>query len=349
MTAQAVEVPTHQDYLKELHAELRQQGLFEPSHFWKRKLLLWFPLFFLSYLALLVLPFGWLWLLVAPVCAVSWLTMGFVGHDAGHYALSRKPWINDVWGQIGMTFVCGMSFGYWRSRHNQHHAHCQEIGGDPDMRFGVLFSVYPNSDNWRTPLGRMFLRVQKWAFWPLSSLYWVSLRYDGVRDLFQRPKETKVDRFLMPLHWIALLIVPGLVFGWPAALLAYVSMSCLSSLMTASVFIPNHIGMRRLDAGEKLSFFEQQITTSRNISNPWLLDFYYGGLNSQIEHHLFPRVAHNRYRAMRPIVRAFCAERGIPYHEASLYRALASVGNHLGEMTAAYVSLRDERPDAVRP
>ena len=88
--------------------------------------------------------------------------------------------------------------------------------------------------------------------------------------------------------------------------------------MTASVFIPNHIGMRRLASGEKLSYLERQVTTSRDISNPQLLDFYFGGLNSQIEHHLFPRVPHNRYRAMRPIVRAFCLARGLAYQEASL-------------------------------
>jgi fatty acid desaturase len=107
--------------------------------------------------------------------------------------------------------------------------------------------------------------------------------------------------------------------------------------MTVSVFIPNHMGMRRLDEKHEVSYLEQQVTTSRNIANPALLDFYYGGLNSQIEHHLFPRVAHNRYRDMRPIVRKFCDERGIAYHEDTLYRALASVGNHLGDMTAAYL------------
>jgi fatty acid desaturase len=333
--------PSHLQYLKDLRAELEAAGLFAPTNFWRRKLLLWIPAFFLSFYGLLVLPpFGAAWLVLAPLCSVALLTMGFVGHDAGHYALSKRPWINDLWGQFGMTFLCGMSFGFWRSRHNLHHVHCQEIEGDPDMHFGVLFSVYPNSANWQTPLGRMFLAIQKWAFWPLASLYWVTLRYDGIRDLFQRPKETRIDRFLMPMHWIVLLVIPGLVFGWYAAIVAYVTVSCISSLMTASVFIPNHIGMRRLEGGQELSYFEQQITTSRNITNPPVLDFYYGGLNSQIEHHLFPRVSHDRYRAMRPIVRAFCAKRGIAYHEASLYRALASVGNHLGDMTAAYVASR---------
>jgi fatty acid desaturase len=290
---------------------------------------------------------GLLWIALAPLCAVGLLTMGFAGHDAGHGALSRSRWVNDFWGQFCMTFLCGMSFGFWRSRHNLHHSRCQEIGGDPDMHFGVLFSVYPESANWKTPLGRVFLRVQKWAFWPLSAFYWVTLRYDGIRDLFQRPRETRIDRFLMPLHWLVLLVLPGMVCGWPAAIAAYVTMSCVSSVMTASVFIPNHIGMRRLGASDKLSYLEQQVTTSRNISNPRLLDFYYGGLNSQIEHHLFPRIAHNRYRLMRPIVRRFCEKRGIPYHEATLYRALASVGNHLGAMTTAYLRSKQRPPSGT--
>lgn len=326
--------------LKDLRAQLDARGVFEPSHFWRWKLLFWVPTFFLSYVGLLLLPFGPIWVILAVAASVGLLTMGYVGHDAGHYALSKTCWVNDFWGQFGMTFLCGMSFGFWRSRHNLHHVHCQEVGGDPDMHFGVLFSVYPESANWQTPLGRFFLKIQKWAFWPLSALYWVTLRYDGIRDLFQRPKETKIDRFLMPMHWIVLLVVPGVIFGWPAAILAYVTVSCISSLMTASVFIPNHIGMRRLDQDHEIDYLEQQITTSRNISNPRLLDFYYGGLNSQIEHHLFPRVPHNRYREMRTVVRAFCAERGIAYHEVTLYRALASVGNHLGDMTAAHAASR---------
>ncbi len=326
--------------LKDLRGRLEQRGLFEPSRFWTGKLLFWVPTFFLSYLGLLVLPFGIAWALLALTASVGLLTMGYLGHDAGHYALSKRRWVNDVWGHFGMTFLCGMSFGHWRGRHNAHHVHCQEIDGDPDMHFGVLFSVYPQSASWQTALGRFFLRIQKWAFWPLASFYWVTLRYDGIRDLFQQPKETRIDRFLMPIHWILLVAVPILVFGWQTALLAYVTVSCLSSLMTASVFIPNHIGMRRLGTEHGVGYLEQQVTTSRNISNPRLLDFYYGGLNSQIEHHLFPRIPHHRYRQMRPVVRDFCAERGIAYQEVTLYRALASVGNHLGAMTTAYRASR---------
>ncbi len=330
--------PCHKQLLRELHRDLEQRGLLAPSRFWTGKLLFWIPVFLLSYFAMMVLPWGPARLLLAPLSAMALLTMGFAGHDAGHNALARTRWVNDLWGQVAMTLLCGMSFGSWRARHNLHHAKCQDVDSDPDMHFGVLFSVYPNSANWQTPLGRFFLRIQKWAFWPLSSLYWITLGYDGIRDLFQRPQDTKIDRFLIPLHWLLLLVVPGLLFGWSSAVPAFLCMSCLSSLMTASVFIPNHIGMRRLAGGHELSYLEQQVTTSRNIDNPRILDFYYGGLNSQIEHHLFPRVPHHRYRAMRPVVRAFCKKHGLEYQQTSLYRALASVGGHLGRMTAAYRS-----------
>jgi len=339
---------SHQRQLKTLYAEFKRRGFFEPSHLWKGQLLLWIPLFAVSYAVLIVRPWGAWSLLAAPVSAVALLTMGFMGHDAGHYALSRKAWINDLWGQITMTVLCGMTFGHWRASHNAHHAHCQETAGDPDMQFGVIFSVYPNSANWHSPLGRFFLRIQKWAFWPLASFYWVSLRYDAIRNLFQNPAGTKVDRFLLPFHWALLIVLPGLLVGWQATLTAYLMLSCLSSLMTASVFIPNHIGMRRLEQGEKLSYLEQQITTSRNVSNHRWLDFYYGGLNSQIEHHLFPRVSHHRYRAMRPAVRALCRTNGMNYQESTLYGALAAVSDHLGKMTAAHAAKR-EMSRASRP
>jgi fatty acid desaturase len=330
--------PSHPHLLRELHDELDRRALLAPSRLWSCRLLLWAPTFLVSYFAMMVVPFGPLWLLLAPLASVALLTMGFAGHDAGHYALSRKPWVNDLWGQLAMTLLCGMSFGTWRPSHNLHHVKCQEIDADPDMHFGVLFSVYPNSANWQTPIGRFFLRIQKWAFWPLASFYWISMGFGGFRDLFQFPKDTRIDRFLIPMHWLGLLIIPGFVFGWPTALLAFVTMKCISSLMTASVFIPNHIGMRRIEGGDKLSYLEQQVTTSRNIDNPRALDFYFGGLNSQIEHHLFPRVPHHRYRAMRPIVRAFCARHGLSYQQISFHRALAAVGNHLGNMTAAFHS-----------
>ena len=152
----------------------------------------------------------------------------------------------------------------------------------------------------------------------------------------------------MPLHWIVLLIVPGLVFGWPAALLAYVTVSCLSSLMTASVFIPNHIGMRRLDAGARGQLpraaghhqpkHRQPAAARLLLRRPQLPD----------RAPPLPRGSPTTAIAtMRPIVRALLRRARDRLRQDTLYRALASVGNHLGDMTAAY--LRERQAAAAPP
>ena len=209
----------------------------------------------------------------------------------------------------------------------------------PDMHFGVLFSVYPNSANWQTPLGRFFLRIQKWAFWPLSSLYWITLGYDGIRDLFQRPKDTKIDRFLIPLHWLLLAGGPGTcvrLVACGARLFGHVVSLIADDGVRVHSEPHRHAPPLRASTSSATSSSRSRPAGTSII--PRVLDFYYGGLNSQIEHHLFPRVPHHRYREMRPLVRAFCHKHGLGYQQTSLYRALASVGNHLGHMTADYRS-----------
>ena len=250
--------------------------------------------------------FGFLWCGLALVSALGMLQMGFAGHDCGHFALSKSRRVNDWVGQVCMTMVAGMSFGHWRHQHNKHHAHCQESAHDPDMQFGVLFSVYPESEAWKHSVGRFFLAIQPYSFWPLTLLYWITLRYDAVRDVFQKPDETKADRLFLPLHFGLLLIGPMILFGWKMGLIDYVVVSSIGTLFTAAVFVPNHIGMPILKPGDDLEFVRHQVLTSRDLTNPPIVDFFFGGLNSQIEHHLFPRVSHGRLRRSRAVVKQFC-------------------------------------------
>ncbi len=328
---------SHRALFHRLKEDLRAQGFFAPTDwFWTRKLALWVPLFFGSYAAAVALPFGPLQVLAVLVAGMGILQFGFVGHDAGHLALSDRRWRNDFWGQIGISVICGLSFQHWRFRHNVHHARCQEATRDPDMQFNLLLSVYPDSAAWQTRLGNFFLRIQKWSFWPFTPWYWATLRYDAIRALFVYPQRTNVDRFFVPLHFLLLLAVPIWLFGWKAALCAYILSSCIGSVLSAAVFVPNHIGMRIVGEGEQLSFLFQQVETSRNVQNPPALDFLFGGLNYQIEHHLFPRVQHDRLRGMGPTVRAFCQKHGISYHQEGMFSALGAVHRHLGAMTEAW-------------
>jgi fatty acid desaturase len=101
-----------------------------------------------------------------------------------------------------------------------------------------------------------------------------------------------------------------------------------------SVFAPNHKGMPILEKETELDFLHQQVLTARNVQGSPLADFWYGGLNYQIEHHLFPNMARNNLKKAQPIVRAFCQEMGIPYHQTGVWQSHKEILGFLHEVSA---------------
>ena len=95
----------------------------------------------------------------------------------------------------------------------------------------------------------------------------------------------------------------------------------LFGLYMGTVFAPNHKGMPMMDEDVSLDYLRRQVVTARNINPNPVTDFCYGGLNYQIEHHLFPNMPRNRLGEARKIVRAYCLDRGIPYYETSAFSA----------------------------
>jgi fatty acid desaturase len=94
-------------------------------------------------------------------------------------------------------------------------------------------------------------------------------------------------------------------------------------------FAPNHKGMPILAADDKYSFLHRQVLTSRNIRGSWLTDLALGGLNYQIEHHLFPSMPRPHLRRAQPIVQQFCAEQGLPYVQTGVIDSYAQTVGHL--------------------
>ena len=92
----------------------------------------------------------------------------------------------------------------------------------------------------------------------------------------------------------------------------------LFGLYLGCSFAPNHKGMPVLDAGDRSDFLRRQVLTSRNVRGGLLTDFALGGLNYQIEHHLFPSMPRPSLRHSQPLIEAFCQQRGVPYCQSSL-------------------------------
>ena len=103
----------------------------------------------------------------------------------------------------------------------------------------------------------------------------------------------------------------------------------LFGLYMGSSFAPNHKGMPILGSGDQSDFLRRQVLTSRNVSGGWLVDNALGGLNYQVEHHLFPSMPGPSLRHAQALVREFCRQHGLPYCQASLVGSYAQALRHL--------------------
>jgi len=103
----------------------------------------------------------------------------------------------------------------------------------------------------------------------------------------------------------------------------------LLGLYLGCSFAPNHKGMAVLDADDRRDFLRRQVLTSRNVRGGVLVDLVLGGLNYQIEHHLFPNMPRPNLRHAQPIIRQFCRDNGLAYGDASLLGSYAQVLRHL--------------------
>ena len=101
--------------------------------------------------------------------------------------------------------------------------------------------------------------------------------------------------------------------------------------------------MPLLERDSKVDFLRRQVLTSRNVRAHPITDFWYGGLNYQIEHHLFPRMPRNKLREAQPIIRGFCQDHSIVYHETSVIQSYREILQHLQEVGAPLREARKAR------
>ncbi len=270
-------------------------------------------------------------LLAAAAAGVLCVQLGFVAHDAGHGAVARGKLGNTVAGHLFFTVLNGLGFQSWRVSHGAHHAGCQDESRDPDMTVDSVVSLTPRSAEAKTGLGSRLRPYQAAYLWPLSLLFAQSLRLQSLGRSYGVPARYRSDTLLLPAHYVIWIVLPGALAGpgWGRALAVYAVTAAVMGLYLAVVFWVNHVGMPALQAGHGLSFLEQQVIGTRNIRNPAALDWLFGGLNFQIEHHLVPDCPGQRLRELQAIARPLCVGVGLPYQEETVGRALASITRHV--------------------
>jgi len=293
-----------------------------------------------TYVALVFFAQAW-WQALPLAILLGFLTAGIglnIQHDGGHDAFSDRPWINKL---TAMTLdLIGGSSYVWHYRHTVlHHTYVNITGHDSDIDLGALGRVTPYQK--RLPIHRW----QHYYMWPLYGL--MAIRWQLFGDYLDvirgevsghpipRPKGWNLALFLGgKLTFLIIAFgVPMIFHPWWIVLIYYGTAAMVVGITLSVVFQLSHIveeaefvaptEANRIENAWAIHQVESTVDFARRSKlAAWLL----GGLNYQIEHHLFPRICHVHYPAMSKIVEQTCRDFGVTYHEHRTF--MAGVASH---------------------
>jgi fatty acid desaturase len=283
-----------------------------------------------GWVAFALLGDSWWQLAVAAFLGIVFTQMGFLGHDAGHRQIFRSRWANDLTGLLHGNLLIGLSFGWWVAKHNAHHGQPNRIGKDPDIGAGAVLFTSDQARGRQGVLSRFVGRYQAFLFFPMLLLEGLNLHVSSIQALKARPAKNRPwEAALLLLHLGGYLTAVFLVLS-PGQAVAFIAVQQgLFGLYMGLSFAPNHKGMPMLAADEKLDFLHTQVLTARNVRGGRVTDFALGGLNYQIEHHLFPSMPRPNLRRVQPMVAEFCARKSVLYTETSLIDSYRQALGHL--------------------
>lgn len=285
--------------------------------------------------AVAVVGDSWWVLLPAAALAVVLTQVAFLGHDCCHRQVFTSHTVNEWTSRVLSSLIGGLSYGWWMNKHTRHHSGPNQESRDPDIAPGVV-AFTPAVAAGKRGLAAWAVRTQGWWFFPLLLLEGVNLHVSSVRHVLDRSRPAPARR------WLDVTFLAVRLLGYPVLLCAVLSPAkaagfltvqlALFGLLLGGAFAPNHTGMAIVPAGARVDFLRRQVMMSRNISGGPVVDFVMGGLNRQIEHHLFPSMPRPQLRLAQPYVRAYCARHGIPYTETTLPGAYRKIVRYLNQV-----------------
>ncbi|GAA2843182.1 fatty acid desaturase family protein [Kribbella solani] len=276
---------------------------------------------------------SWWVLLLALPLGVLTTRAAFFGHDAGHQQIASSRKLHDWIGMLHGNLVLGMSYAWWNDKHNRHHANPNHTDKDPDVGEGVLVWTLEQASG-RKGLEGWLTRNQARIFFPLLTLEGFNLKVSSIRFLLARKREQKVELGLMAAHLVLYFTALFLILSPAQALVFALVHHMIFGLHLGSVFAPNHKGMEMPADDVNWGHLEKQVLTSRNVNGGLVIDWMMGGLNYQIEHHLFPSMPRANLRFAQPMVKAYCEKIGMPYLSTGLIDSYRMGLRHMHEVGA---------------
>jgi fatty acid desaturase len=275
---------------------------------------------------------SWWQLAVAVWLAITFAQMALVAHDLAHRQVFRTKRPSEITGRLVGNLGIGMSYGWWMDKHTRHHNNPNHDDLDPDVSPEVLIWATESALG-RRGLKGFITRHQAGLFFPLLTLLGIDLKVSSVKALHNGTvKRRGLEGGLLILHAAVYLSALLIVLSPLQAVAFFLVHQALFGVYLGMTFAPNHKGMPHPTGTE--DFLRKQVVTSRNVRGGWLVNTALGGLNYQIEHHLFPGMPSPNLSKAQPIVQAYCAEVGVPYEQAGLIESYRQALRHLHEVGA---------------
>jgi fatty acid desaturase len=314
----------------ELRRLIRQEGLLRRRPcYYSVKIAVVVLLLAAGWAAFVAVGDSWWQMVVALYLALMFGQIGFVGHEAGHRQIFRTRRGNAGAGLMLGNLLIGLSFGWWTRKHNRHHAFPNTQGKDPDIAIPAIAFTREQARSRRGVL-RALARCQAYLFFPLLLFEALSMHVISVAAVLRGPARSMwLESALLLAHCAGYLAAVLLVLS-PLRAVAFIAVQQgLFGLYLGCAFAPNHKGMPVLSEQDTLDFLRRQVLTSRNVSGGRVTETLLGGLNYQIEHHLFPGMPRPSLRRCRILVRSFCAQVGVRYCEKGIIGSYGDVLRHL--------------------
>jgi linoleoyl-CoA desaturase len=347
MKAIRFDTKSHVDFYKTLRKRVdsyfTENGLSKKGNTWMVFKTVAMSIIYLTPLVLMytgIITNFWVMLGLYLIMGIGSAGVGFtIMHDACHGAYSSNQKVNDALSVI--TYLIGGCTTNWKIQHNVlHHTFTNIDSHDEDIApVGKLLRFSPNGE--RHSIHR-FQHIYAWLLYTLMTLSWITnkdfsqlKRYQDM-DLLKGQRK-KYSREMLKLaafklfYYVYLFVVPAIIMEipWYLVLVGFVSMHLLSGFILSIVFQPAHVmehndfPMAEEGSVENHFAVHQLLTTTNFAPKSRVFSWYVGGLNFQVEHHLFPQICHIHYKKIAPIVERTAKEFGIPYHsEPTFARAI---------------------------
>jgi linoleoyl-CoA desaturase len=289
-----------------------------------------------------------------PLCLLLGLNLGVIGfnvmHEGGHQSFSKHPWINKA-SAYSLNILGGITY-FWKIKHNvNHHTFTNIEGMDSDIDVKPFMRMHAEQPRYWY---HRFQHIYWVVLYGVSYLAWIFYEdfekyFTGKHSANSTPKKLALKEHF--IFWITKLtyvsvyiVIPVIMVGWLQALTGFLIVAIVTGLSISIVFQLAHVvegtqfhTAQNPEGAPKQEWAIHQLNSTANFGTSskslyWLL----GGLNFQIEHHLFPRISHVHYPQVSRFVKEACRESNVAYIEySSMFRAFVSHLAHLKKLGRA--------------